>query len=1098
MRRRGYREQAEGEPVYAGAGEGRRGDPNLLAVALSASTNGIVITDPRLQDNPIIYVNPAFERITGYAAGKIIGENCRFLQGEDRDQPALDGLRAAIREGREGHAVLRNYRKDGTLFWNELYVSPVRDENGDLTHFIGVQNDVTGRKQAEEALRGDAEDLASVVEIQQEIATADLDLEAVMNLVAGRMRHVTRADGGVVELVEDEELVYRAASGTVGAHVGLRLDISSSLSGRCVLGGEILRSDDTEEDPRVDREACRKIGARSMIVVPLHHEQGIAGVLKVLSGKAHAFTDKDVRTLQLMAGLVGAAMSHTAEFEARQTMLAERTAALARIRESEELFRTVFEGAAIGIALVDLEGAVVRSNPALRRILGYSEAELRGKSFTGVTDPGDVAAEVGLFEELVAGGRDGYQIEKRYVHKDGHLVWSRLSASLLRDPDGEPRFAIGMVEDVTESKRAENEIRTRARQQAVVADLSRLALAQADLKVLMDEAVKVVSRTLGVEYCKVLELLPGGEELLLRAGVGWREGTVGHATVGAHLDSQAGYTLVADGPVISEDLNSETRFSGPPLLKEHGVVSGMSTVIRGYDRPYGVLGAHKTRRREFSEDDVNFLRAVANVLATAIERERSEERVRFQSHLLDQVEAGVISTDLDGKVTYWNEHAGKLYGYTREETLGRDITELTVGPTEAELAYEIMEQLRSGEAWEGEFVTSRKDGSKFHAHVVDSLVYDAEGRAMGIVGVSTDITGRKEAEARLRESEERFRSAYEHAAIGMALISLEGRWLQVNRSLCEMLGYTERELLSMTSREITHQDDLGTDIEYSRRLISGEIRSYQMEKRYFHKLGYVVWVRLNASLVRDAENKSLYGIAQIEDVTERKRAEEALMEIRDAERRRIARDLHDLVLQDLVSLVQAMQAVQITSKALGEDHSYGEKVRTLRRATKTMRETIFDLRAEGRQPFIRTVESLVEHNRQMVREREVRLEVHEGFPEDLPERVSIELLRVVQEALVNVRRHSNADCVTVSLKVRGKEACAEVSDDGRGFDPGSDVGGVGLSSMRERIALLGGKLEVYSQPGKGTTVSASILLPDAPGSGQSEDFGDSVWLSGRR
>ncbi len=1081
MRRRGDRERGEGEPAYAGAGRGMQ-DPNLLGLALSASTNGIIITDPRLPDNPIVYVNPAFERITGYPAGEVIGKNCRFLQGGDREQPALEGLRAAIRDGREAHIVLRNYRKDGTLFWNELYVSPVRD-GGELTHFIGVQNDVTERKLAEDTLRSDAGNLASIVEIQQEIATADLDLEMVMNLVAERMRHVTRADGGVVELVEGEELVYRAASGTVAAHVGLRLKISSSLSGRCVLGGEMLRSDDTEEDPRVDRKACRKIGARSMIVVPLHHEQRVVGVLKVLSRKVRAFTDRDVRTLQLMAGLIGAAMSHTAEFEARQTMLSERTAALARIRESEERFRTVFEGAAIGIALTDLSGAVVQSNPALRRILGYGEGELRGKSFTEVTYPDDVAGDAKLFKELVAGECDGYQMEKRYIHKDGHLVWSRLSVSLLRDPDGEPRFAIGMVEDVTESRRAEDEIRTRARQQAAVADLSRLALAQSDLKILMDEAVQVVSKTLEVEYCKVLELLPGGEELLLRAGVGWREGLVGRTTVGAHLDSQAGYTLFSDGPVISKDLSFETRFSGPPLLRGHGVVSGMSTVIRGYERPYGVLGAHTTRRRAFSEDDVNFLQAVANVLATAIERKRSEERVRFQSHLLDQVEAAVISTDLDGKVTYWNEHAERLYGYTREEALGRDITGLTVGPRETELAREIMEQLRSGKTWEGEFVTSRKDGSKFQAHVVDSLIYDSEGRAAGIVGVSTDISGRKEAESRLRESEERFRSAYEHAAIGMALISLDGRWLQVNRSLCEMLGYTEQELLAATSRDITHPGDLNTDIEYSRRLISGEIRSYQTEKRYFHKLGYVVWVRLSASLVRDADDKPLYGIAQIEDITERKRAEEALMEIRDAERRRIARDLHDLVLQDLVSLVQAMQAVQVTSGA-SQDRAYEEEVRILRRATKTMRETILDLHSEGRQPFVRTVESLVEHNRQMVQERELRLEVHEGFPEDLPERVSIELLRVVQEALVNVRRHSEADSVTVSLQARDREVCAEVYDDGRGFDPGINVDSVGLSSMKERIALLGGKLEVDSRPGRGTTVRASILLPDGTDAGQ--------------
>src|SRR5918994_680892 len=105
----------------------------LLDRAVAASSNGIVITDPRMPDDPIVYVNPAFERISGYPMDEVLGHNCRFLQGEDRDQPALDELRSALGEERESRVVLKNYRKDGTPFWNELYVSPIHDEEGDLT-----------------------------------------------------------------------------------------------------------------------------------------------------------------------------------------------------------------------------------------------------------------------------------------------------------------------------------------------------------------------------------------------------------------------------------------------------------------------------------------------------------------------------------------------------------------------------------------------------------------------------------------------------------------------------------------------------------------------------------------------------------------------------------------------------------------------------------------------------------------------------------------------------------------------------------------------------------------------------------------------------
>jgi signal transduction histidine kinase/ActR/RegA family two-component response regulator len=176
-----------------------------------------------------------------------------------------------------------------------------------------------------------------------------------------------------------------------------------------------------------------------------------------------------------------------------------------------------------------------------------------------------------------------------------------------------------------ERKRVEEEIRTRVSQQVAVAELGRRALACRDLTTLLDDAVALVGRTLHVEYAKVLELLPGGNAFLLRAGVGWKAGWVGRATVGAGTDSQAGYTLRSGGAVIVEDLHAETRFRAPPLLSEHQVTSGLSVIIHGRDAPFGVLGAHTTSQRTFGEDDVHFLEAVANVLAAALERRQAEQ-----------------------------------------------------------------------------------------------------------------------------------------------------------------------------------------------------------------------------------------------------------------------------------------------------------------------------------------------------------------------------------------------------------------------------------------------------------------------------------------
>ena len=120
----------------------------------------------------------------------------------------------------------------------------------------------------------------------------------------------------------------------------------------------------------------------------------------------------------------------------------------------------------------------------------------------------------------------------------------------------------------------------------------------------------------------------------------------------------------------------------------------------------------------------------------------------------------------------------------------------------------------------------------------------------------------------LRQTEERFRSAFDHAAIGMALVAPDGRWLQVNGSLCAIVGYSPQELLATTFQAITHPDDLDADLVQTRQLLLGEIPYYHLEKRYFHKDGHVVWILLSVSLVRDANSQPLHFIAQIQDVTE--------------------------------------------------------------------------------------------------------------------------------------------------------------------------------------------------------------------------------------
>jgi two-component system, LuxR family, sensor kinase FixL len=180
---------------------------------------------------------------------------------------------------------------------------------------------------------------------------------------------------------------------------------------------------------------------------------------------------------------------------------------------------------------------------------------------------------------------------------------------------------------LSEAKQAERELRTRAEQQAVVAEIGRRALQSVDISRLMDETVAQVARTLHVEFAKILEVLPDESGLLLRAGFGWRKGVIGKPVVNACGELHIGDHGQPDLPVIIEDLPNDPRFRFTHLLSEHGVVSGLSVAIHGEKRPFGTLGVYARQPRWFTKSDVDFLQAIAHMLAAAIERIKSEERM---------------------------------------------------------------------------------------------------------------------------------------------------------------------------------------------------------------------------------------------------------------------------------------------------------------------------------------------------------------------------------------------------------------------------------------------------------------------------------------
>ncbi len=482
-------------------------------------------------------------------------------------------------------------------------------------------------------------------------------------------------------------------------------------------------------------------------------------------------------------------------------------------------------------------------------------------------------------------------------------------------------------------------------------------------------------------------------------------------------------------------------------------------------------------------------------LNTAIERELRDAEVRRQRRRVEQdlavsenrfrlmIEQSPLSVQIfshDGRTLRVNRAWEELWGVRREE-----IPDYNVLRDEQLVEKGVMPYIEQGFAGQTvsipliRYVPERSipGVSEVSERWVQSYIYPVKsetGEILEVVLTHEDITDRMRAE-------ENYRSIFENAVEGIFQTTPDGRFLTANPAMARMLGYESPEELLEEVGDIGGQ--LYVDPERRmeiRRLLESQDAVLGFEIAMRRKGGGVVWVSVTARVVRDADGEPTGYEGTVEDITERKNAERALREIREAERRRISRDLHDGVLQDLTYALQSMQLARHLSGEGEWDEERDREVEALRRAVGGLRDAIYDLRVDDvrERPFVRSLEALVELNRQMSPEREVELIVDEGYAEEPSGAAGVEVLRIVQEALANVRRHSRARGATVKLGVEDGEAWVEVRDDGRGFEPGI-VPGVGLEGMRERAVALGGELEVESEPGEGTLVrlrfTASVL-----------------------
>jgi diguanylate cyclase (GGDEF)-like protein/PAS domain S-box-containing protein len=458
--------------------------------------------------------------------------------------------------------------------------------------------------------------------------------------------------------------------------------------------------------------------------------------------------------------------------------------------------------------------------------------------------PEDREWAVSFCREAVDEKRD-HDFEYRMISSDGSVVWLR-DIVRVGVEDGIPAQLFGVMVDITERKEAEKAVEQLGHRNQLILDSAGEGIYGLDRE---DRTTFVNPAAAALTGYTVGELVGKSQH-----------DVVHHSRAdGSPYPRQECpiYATLTDGKVhhVEDEVfwrkdgtSFPVEYTSTPILEDGAVVGAV----------------------------VTFTDVTGRKRAEAAHKE-AEERYRT---LVERIPAVtyVQQATASGAVTYVSPQMRDLLGYEPEECTSNpehwlkiihpeDLGRVLAGDRRAN---------ETGERFSMEYRQFAKDGRVVWVRDEATLVRDGKGEPLYWLGVQTDVTKHRLTEARLRESEERFRRSFDDAAIGMALVATDGRFLQANRSLCEIVGYTEEELLGKSFQDITHPEDLDKDLGQARRLLEGEISSYQMEKRYLRKDGSVVWILLNGSLVRDEEGGPLYFLAQVQDISGRKSAEERL------------------------------------------------------------------------------------------------------------------------------------------------------------------------------------------------------------------------------
>jgi PAS domain S-box-containing protein len=706
-----------------------------------------------------------------------------------------------------------------------------------------------------------AQDLASYLAGASEILASSLDYQATLTSLA-RLVVPRLADWCAIDMLEEDGSINQLAvthkdpeTGTWGRELRRRYppdpDAPQGVS-------RVLRSGKPEFYPEVTDEMLvatardaehlrimREIGFTSVMILPLVTRGRTLGAISlVLAESGRRYEAGDLAVAEDLARRAALAVDNARLYTEAQREIAERERAEEELRGSWSQLEVILRGIADGVTAQDPTGRVVYANEAAAKVLGYPSARAFLEApLQEVMQRFEVFDESGRpfpLEKLpgrrALQGEEGVEEVLRFrVVATGEERWSVVRAMPVFDEDGQIRMAVNIFHEVTEIKQAEEEVRRSEERFRSLVQHGSDIITVVDAEGAIRYVSPAVERVLGYEP----------EEMVGESALDF-----------VHPDD------------LEEAMGLFAEVSSEP----------------GVQPPLEFRVPHKDGSWRFLEHIVNNLLDDPSVRGIVVnqrdvtERKRAQE-TRFRlAAIVESSDDAIIGKTLDGIITNWNEGAQRIYGYSAKETVGQPISML-VPPERPEEIPRILESIRRGEKVDHfETVRVTKDGRRLDISLTVSPIRNPAGDIVGASTIARDITERKRVEDRLRESEERFRATFEQAAVGVAHGSTDGRLLRVNDKLCEIFGYTREEMLGLTLQDISYPEDHDADLEYARRVLAGETDSYSMEKRYFRKDGSLLWANLAVSLVRDSSGEPEYFIGAIEDVTERKRAEEQLRE----------------------------------------------------------------------------------------------------------------------------------------------------------------------------------------------------------------------------